>query len=195
MQKGFPWFKKEEQIPTKQKRIYLRGNLVVLRDKTLEDISNDYRWRCDRNLAILDATHPVRMSYEEFYSYERDELIYDNPTSKRFSIDTIDGVHIGNCMYYGLDMKKGEVEVGILIGEEKYLNKGYGTDAVDTICKYIFESTDFKRIYLHTLIWNKRAQKSFAKSGFEEVREVTKEGYDFLLMELLRENWESVSSQ
>ena len=98
-------------------------------------------------------------------------------------------------MYYDIDNVRRQTELGILIGDRDYWNKGYGTDAVDTICKYIFESTDFKRIYLHTLIWNKRAQKSFAKSGFEEVREVTKEGYDFLLMELLRENWESVNSQ
>ena len=187
MQKGFPWFKKEEQIPTKQKRIYLRGNLVVLRDKTLEDISNDYRWRCDRNLAILDATHPVRMSYEEFYSYERDELIYDNPTSKRFSIDTIDGVHIGNCMYYGLDMKKGEVEVGILIGEEKYLNKGYGTDAMNVLIKHVFDTRELDRIYLHTLDWNIRARKSFAKSGLQEIDTISRNGMKFTLMEVFRD--------
>ena len=90
MQRGFPWFKKEDHVPFKQKAIYLKGNLVVLRDKALEDISNDYRWRCDRNLAILDATHPVRMSYEEFYSLERDELKYENPPSKPFSIQIID---------------------------------------------------------------------------------------------------------
>ena len=186
MQRGFPWFKKEEQIPTKQKKIYLRGDLVVLRDKTLEDVSNDYRWRCDRDLAILDATRPVKMSYEEFYSYERDELIYENSISKRFSIDTIDGVHIGNCMYYGLDFRKSEVEVGILIGDEKYLSKGYGTDAMNVLIKHIFDTRELNRIYLHTLDWNIRARKSFAKSGLKEINTVSKNGMKFILMEVFR---------
>ena len=187
MQRGFPWFKKEDHVPIKQKAIYLKGNLVVLRDKALEDISNDYRWRCDRNLAILDATHPVRMSYEEFYSLERDELIYENPTSKRFSIDTIDGVHIGNCMYYGLDMKKKEAEVGILIGEEKYLSNGYGTDAMNVLIKHVFDTRELDRIYLHTLDWNIRARKSFTKSGLKEIDTINRNGMKFILMEVFRD--------
>tara|TARA_A100001037_G_scaffold285874_1_gene293711 strand:- start:60160 stop:60732 length:573 start_codon:yes stop_codon:yes gene_type:complete len=187
LQKGFPWLKKEEQLPTKHKKIFLRGDLVVLRDKTLEDISNDYRWRSDRDLASLDATHPLRMSYEEFYSYERDELIYENPTSKRFSIDTLNGVHIGNCMYYGLDWKKQEVEVGILIGDEKYLSKGYGTDAMNILIKHVFDTKELNRIYLHTLDWNTRARKAFSKSGLQEIDTISRNGMKFILMEVFRE--------
>ena len=173
----------------------IKGKLVTLREKRLEDAYQDYQWRIDEELATLDATTPLRMSYNNYLRLIEDELKRPVPWSQRFAVDTHDGKLIGNCMYYDIDNVRRQTELGILIGDRDYWNKGYGTDAVDTICKYIFESTDFKRIYLHTLIWNKRAQKSFAKSGFEEVREVTKEGYDFLLMELFRENWESVNSQ
>ena len=169
--------------------------MVTLREKRLEDACQDYQWRIDEELATLDATTPLRMSYNNYLRLIEDEFKRPVPWSVRFAIETHDGALIGNCMYYDIDDIRRQTELGILIGDRNYWNKGYGTDAVDTICKYIFESTDFKRIYLHTLIWNKRAQKSFAKSGFQELREVTKEGYDFLLMELLRENWESVNSQ
>jgi RimJ/RimL family protein N-acetyltransferase len=44
-------------------------------------------------------------------------------------------------------------------------------------------------VYLHTLEWNTRARKSFAKSGFREVKEVRRGGFDFVLMEVRREDW------
>ena len=169
--------------------------MVTLREKRLEDACQDYQWRIDEELATLDATTPLRMSYNNYLRLIEDELKRPVPWSVRFAIETHDGALIGNCMYYDIDDIRRQTVLGILIGDSNYWNKGYGTDAVDTVCKYIFESTDFKRIYLHTLIWNKRAQKSFAKSGFQELREVTKEGYDFLLMELLRENWESMQAK
>ena len=169
--------------------------MVTLREKRLEDACQDYQWRIDEELATLDATTPLRMSYNNYLRLIEDELKRPVPWSVRFAIETHDGALIGNCMYYDIDDIRRQTELGILIGDRNYWNKGYGTDAVDTVCKYIFESTDFKRIYLHTLIWNKRAQKSFAKSGFQELREVTKEGYDVLLMELLRENWESMQAK
>ena len=173
----------------------IKGKLVTLREKRLEDACQDYQWRIDEELATLDATTPLRMSYNNYLRLIEDELKRPVPWSVRFAIETHDGALIGNCMYYDIDDIRRQTELGILIGDRNYWNKGYGTDAVDTVCKYIFESTDFKRIYLHTLIWNNRAQKSFAKSGFQELREVTKEGYDFLLMELLRENWESMQAK
>ena len=139
--------------------------MVTLREKRLEDACQDYQWRIDEELATLDATTPLRMSYNNYLRLIEDELKRPVPWSVRFAIETHDGALIGNCMYYDIDDIRRQTELGILIGDRNYWNKGYGTDAVDTVCKYIFESTDFKRIYLHTLIWNKRAQKSFAKSG------------------------------
>ena len=172
----------------------IQGRLITLREKHLDDAYQDYQWRIDEELATLDATTPLRMSYDNYLRLIEDELRRPVPWSRRFAIDTHDGKLIGNCMYYDIDTIRKQTEIGILIGDREYWNKGYGTDAVDTICRYIFESTDFKKIYLHTLIWNTRAQKSFGKSGFENVREVRKEGYDFLLMELLREKWENMNT-
>jgi RimJ/RimL family protein N-acetyltransferase len=170
------------------------GKLVNIRDKQVEDAYLDYQWRIDEELATLDATTPLRMSYNSYLRLVEDELKRPVPWSKRFAIETHDGTLIGNCMYYDIDTIRKQTELGILIGDKNYWNKGYGTDAVTTICNYIFDSTDFKKIYLHTLIWNIRAQQSFSKCGFENILEVNKEGYDFLLMALTREKWETMNS-
>ncbi len=167
----------------------IKGNKVVLREKRIEDAPDDYAWRVDDELARLDATRPLRMSYEDFLRYSREELTYPSPRSKRIAIDTHDGEHIGNCMYYDIDLRRGEAELGIMI-DRKYWNQGYGTDTVDTLLHHIFSTTPITRIYLHTLDWNHRARRSFAKSGFLEVKPVRRNGMDFIQMEVWRDAWE-----
>ena len=168
----------------------LVGEHVVLRNKRLEDVADDYAWRTDEELARLDATRPTNLSYEEYAGYAREDLDYTSRWSRRFAIETRDGKHIGNCMYYDIDVKRGQAELGIMIGDRDYWNRGYGTDSVDILLDHIFTSTPFQRVYLHTLDWNQRARRSFARSGFVECKTVRRGGQDFVLMEVLRSDWE-----
>ena len=173
----------------------IKGELTVLRDKRIEDTEQDYQWRVDEELAALDATTPLRMPYASYIRLIEDELRHPVPWSKRFAIETHEGKLIGNCMYYDIDTAKGQAELGILIGDRDYWSRGYGTDVVNTLVGHVFTTTTLKRIYLHTLTWNLRAQKSFAKCGFVALREVRRSGYDFLLMELLRDRWETLADE
>ena len=170
----------------------IKGKLTVLREKRLEDAALDYEWRTDEELSALDATTPLRMSYSSYLRLIEDELRHPVPWSKRFAIETHDGKLIGNCMYYDIDTGKGQAELGIMIGDRHYWNKGYGTDAVTTLTSHIFNTSSFGRIYLHTLSWNLRAQKSFQKCGFVTVKPVRRSGYDFILMELMKDRWEEM---
>ncbi len=184
--RALPWSGK---MTAPVEHLSIRGDKVVLREKRIEDAPDDYAWRVDDELARLDATRPLRMSYEDFLKYSREELSYPSPRSKRIAIDTHDGEHIGNCMYYDIDLRRGETELGIMI-DRKYWNQGYGTDTVDTLLNHIFSTTPITRVYLHTLDWNHRARRSFAKSGFLEVKPVRRNGMDFIQMEVWRDAWE-----
>jgi RimJ/RimL family protein N-acetyltransferase len=53
----------------------------------------------------------------------------------------------------------------------------------------MFNERNLKRVYLHTLEWNHRAQRSFGKCGFNPVRPVRRMGRDFIFMEVLRDDW------
>ncbi len=170
----------------------MRGELTILREKRLEDAAMDYEWRTDEELAALDATTPLRMSYSSYLHLIEDGLRHPVHWSKRFAIETHDGKLIGNCMYYDIDNVKGQAELGILIGDRDYWSRGYGTDVVTALTTHLFNTTSLGRIYLHTLSWNVRAQKSFKKCGFVPVRQVRRSGYDFILMELLKERWEGL---
>lgn len=173
----------------------LNGGKVVLREKRLEDAHDDYVWRSDPELAKLDAAPPLRMSYEEFAKYYRDELRFPVTWSRRFAITTADGTHIGNCMYYDVDSVNHRAELGIMIGDRAYWGQGYGYDAMVTMIEYIFSHTNLTHLYLHTLEWNLRARKAFLKCGLREVGPVRKNGYRFVRMELEREEWLGIRAE
>ena len=168
------------------------GTLITLRDKRIEDAGTDYAWRINDELSALDATTPMRLSYNTYLRMFEDELLHTVPWSKRFGVDTHDGRYIGNAMYYDIDTAKGQAELGIMIGDKSYWNQGYGTDTVNTLIRHIFTTTTLNRVYLHTLTWNIRAQKSFEKSGFTKLRQVKRSGYDFILMELFKDKWSTL---
>lgn len=170
----------------------MEGPRIVLREKKVQDTEDDYAWRVDPELAELDATRPLNMSYDDFARYFREELSLPGVRSKRLGIDTLDGKHIGNCMFYDIDLRNGEAELGIMIGDKDYWSQGYGTESVGLLLDHMFTAYPFKRVYLHTLTWNKRARKSFHKAGFQDVREVRRSGLDFLRMEVWRHQWEEM---
>jgi RimJ/RimL family protein N-acetyltransferase len=82
-----------------------------------------------------------------------------------------------------------------MIGDREYWGKGYGTDSVNSMLDHIFTATQITRVYLHTLEWNERARRSFAKSGFKEVKKVRRSGMDFVLMEIWRSDWHSLATK
>ena len=169
--------------------VELRGARVILRDKRVEDADQDYIWRSDPELARLDAAIPLTMSFDRYLKIFQDQLRFPTPGSHHFSTDTLDGKFIGNCMYYDLDSVNMQAELGIVIGDRDYWSNSYGYDAVTTLLDYMFKEKNLKRVYLHTLEWNTRAQRCFGKSGFTPVKTVRRMSHDFILMEVKREDW------
>ena len=175
--------------------INLIGEKVVLREKKLNDAVEDYVWRRDTELSQLDATRPISMSFSDYHQYTREELKYDSYYSVRLAVETLDGIHIGNCMYYDTNDRRKEAELGIMIGNRDYWGQGYGSDAVKTLINYVFSYTHLNKIYLHTLEENHRARRSFTKSGLSEIRKVKRSGKDFIRMEIIKDDWLDLEQQ
>ena len=188
----FPWSGKRSEPTRRRNNVNIGSDRVVLREKKKSDIPDDYRWRSDPELAELDATRPLSLSYKDFERLSKDELSHPNSRSKRLSVDTLDGQHIGNVMFYDIDLRSGQAELGIMIGEKEYWSRGYGTETVNLLLDHMFEEYPFNRVYLHTLVWNHRAQKSFHKSGFRDIAPIRKSGRDFIKMEIWRHEWEAM---
>jgi RimJ/RimL family protein N-acetyltransferase len=98
-------------------------------------------------------------------------------------------------MYYDLDSVNMEAELGIVLGDRDYWSNAYGYDAVVTLLEYMFDERNLKKVYLHTLEWNKRAQRCFEKCGFVPVRQVRRLSHDFIRMEVLRADWYALAEE
>lgn len=80
---------------------------------------------------------------------------------------TVDGVVIGSiavCRMENIHFRS--AELGYYIGES-YWKRGYATNAVKQICKYIFENTDIIRIFAEPFAYNKASCRVLEKAGFQ----------------------------
>jgi RimJ/RimL family protein N-acetyltransferase len=173
----------------------ITGRKVILREKRLADVRDDYTWHSDPELASLDATPPLPAIFSRYLLDYTTEMHYPSPCKQQFAVETPEGKHIGNCGYYNISETEGEAELGIMIGNRDYWDKGYGTDTINTLISHIFHQTGLNRIYLKTLKSNARAQKCFKKCGFSPCGNLDKDGYSFVLMELHRRQWEKAQAE
>jgi RimJ/RimL family protein N-acetyltransferase len=179
----------EERPRTWDADVVIVGQRLVLREKRVTDAPNDYAWRRDPELARFDAVPALQTGYREYLSGYEEGLRYPGTRRRRFAMVTFDGVHIGNCTYYDIDEYRRQAELGITIGDRGYWSNGYGTETVELLLHHIFMTTPLRRIYLHTLDWNVRAQRCFAKTGFRELERSRNNGHVFVLMEQRRDEW------
>ena len=163
---------------------------IILREKQPDDALEDYAWETDPELAKLDAAPVMTIPYDVYLTDYTYELDHQYRNSRQFSVDTKDGKHIGNCSYYNIDRFRNETELGIMIGDRDYWNKGYGEEIINTLIQYIFEQTRIKRVYLKTLDWNLRAQACFKKCGFKQYGRLDRDGFSFILMEINQKAWQ-----
>ncbi len=169
-------------ISRKNQGTRLHGTKVILREKTIADAANDYIWATDPELMRLDADKPYPFDYPEYLARYPQGLA--TPNKIQFAIEIMGGEHIGNCTCYNIDEKLKEAELGIMIGNREYWGKGYGSDALKTLMRHIFEELGMARLFLHTLEWNAKAFECFERCGFEECGRVVSEGQKFIKMEV-----------
>ena len=74
--------------------------------------------------------------------------------------------YIGGCGIQKVNWLARVATVGIMIGNKAYWGKGYGTDAMKTLTKFIFQDMNINKIRLGTFSFNERAQKCYKKCGF-----------------------------
>ena len=76
---------------------------------------------------------------------------------------------IGNCGFLEVDNLNQTGEVGIFIGNKKFWNKGYGTEALMLLMDYGFKALNLNNIFLRVFEYNKRAIKCYEKIGFKHI--------------------------
>lgn len=87
-------------------------------------------------------------------------------SSRKYIIETLEGVAIGQIDYYDLDWRNRSVWVSIMVGDPDYWSGGYGTDAMRTLLTHLFRQLGLHRVALTVHESNGRAIHSYRKNGF-----------------------------
>jgi RimJ/RimL family protein N-acetyltransferase len=108
---------------------------------------------------------------------------------------------IGDCGFSSINHLNQTSEIEIYIGNKKYWDKGYGTEALSLLLDYGFKSLNLHNVFLQVVSFNERAIRSYEKIGFKIIgrkRESIlkgKERYDMIFMDILYEEFYEISNQ
>ncbi|GAA0126244.1 MULTISPECIES: GNAT family protein [Clostridium] len=171
------------------------GEKVKLREYKKEDIRRAQKYMNDPEIKkLLNSNIPYPITFEdEERWYEGLSVTKD---TYNFAIETLeDNQYIGGCGINKIDWKNSVVVIGIFIGDKEYWNKGYGTDAINILIKFIFEQMNIRKIKLQVFSFNERAIRAYEKCGFKREgvlrQEIFRDGryHDEIIMGLLRQEY------
>ena len=104
---------------------------------------------------------------------------------------------IGNTSFISILEIDRCAEIGIMLGEKSWWNKGYGTETMRTMLRHGFETLNLHRIWLQVYANNQRGMRAYEKAGFRR-EGIYREGHyqagkyhDIILMSILRQEWDS----
>jgi RimJ/RimL family protein N-acetyltransferase len=176
----------------------LHGELVHLTAENPDVMARNFsRWSQQVEWFRLLDTDPARLfSEKKWNEWLEKGLEKSTPDEIFFAIRTLDGDRIiGFIGLFDFFAHHGDTFVAIAVGEGEYRGKGYGTDAMRVLLRYVFNELNMRRASLIVFEYNPRAIRSYEKVGFVyegRVRGMIKRDgkrWDFLLMGILREEW------
>jgi RimJ/RimL family protein N-acetyltransferase len=179
----------------------LRGELVCLVRPTTEDIIHITKWSADmeyQRLLRRGMVYPGSLEEHEawFADMEKGERSY--PFSIRTLVeDRLVGVLVIKDIYW----QARHCSFFIGLGNPEMRGRGYGSDAIRVMLKYVFLEMNLNRVGLEVLSYNEGAMRSYQRVGFKlegTLRAFAyRDGvyYDMHIMGILRSEWEALYNQ
>jgi RimJ/RimL family protein N-acetyltransferase len=165
----------------------MTGKKCYLSPIDMNDVEKYTEWLNDLEITKYLTLYPYIISFEN----EKEFLDKLSKGHNYSIIDNNTNELIGNCGFGDIDHINQTAEAGIFIGNNKYLNNGYGTEALSLLLDYGFKALNFHNIFLRIFSFNERAKKCYEKIGFKIIgkkREALlrgKERHDIILMDIL----------
>ncbi len=172
------------------------GERIRLRHIEREDLPKFVAWLNDPEVREgLSLYLPLSQAEEEQWF---ENMLKSPPPERPLVIEAKsdkDWKTIGNSGFHNIDWRNRSGELGIVIGEKTYWNKGYGTEVIGLLLRHGFTTLNLHRIYLRVFQNNKRAIRAYEKAGFiHEGRQRQAEFQDgkyldVILMSVLKDEW------
>jgi RimJ/RimL family protein N-acetyltransferase len=177
-------------INKKVRAIKLEGKRIFLSPILRKDVPSFQKWVNNLEITMYTAQATNIFTIEDEYEWfektrkSKDTIVLS--IVKRNSNEVIGAVSLNEINY--TDRR---ANLGIMIGEIKEWNKGYGKEALVLILDFGFNVLNLHNIYLSVYSYNKRAIMAYNKLGFKLTGKLRKarflggEYYDILIMDML----------
>ena len=141
---------------------------IYLRSLRPDDLAgNWYMWLNDpvvtryQNKGIVPNTREKQQEYFKHISASSEDIVFAIVFSETDK-------HIGNIGLHKIDYIHRHAEIGIIIGEKEYWNKGFATKCVQVIVDYAFKTHNLHKLYAIVMKENSGSMKAFQRAGFKE---------------------------
>lgn len=164
----------------------ISGKLVYLRSVEAPDLERWLEWFNEEEITqYLNVVYPYsRVEAESYWKRSQQsasEVLYS-------IVSQAEQKHIGSINLKKIDWRSRHAELGILLGVKEFWGRGYGQDAVQTICRFAFEEMGLHRVYLYVREDHEAGIRAYEKAGFQiegrARQQLYRQGkfYDLILM-------------
>lgn len=169
----------------------IEGERVYLSPINLEDCEMYVKWLNNPNITqFLDCN-------DNLITLSKERELLEKLANEEFTLAIVkkeDDTLLGNIGLTKIDYKNGKAELGIFIGDEDNLSKGYGSEAIKLMLGFAFNEIRLHNVMLTVFSNNPRAIKAYTKCGFKEFGRRHDAIYhngeylDLIYMEVINEN-------
>lgn len=173
------------------------GEKIRLRAIERTDLPYFVQWLNDPQVRLYLASDlPLSLASEEQWF---ENVLQSPPEEHPLAIEIQEGDTwklIGNTRFIRIDWHARSAEVGLVIGEKAYWDKGHGTQVMQLMLRHGFETLNLNRIYLRVFADNLRAIRCYEKAGFVLEGRLRQAAFrrgsyqDVLIMSILRAEWQ-----
>ena len=176
----------------------LIGDRIYLSPRNNEDAEKFVKWLNDFEITDYTGRSHQLLTLDgekEYLAHPKENAVY-------FAIVTLENDEmIGSVSLENIDYNNQCATLGILIGEAKYRNNGYGTETICLLLDYGFNYLNLNSIQLTVFECNERAKACYKKCGFKEMGRRRKsifingKFYDKIYMDILREEFNNLGKE
>jgi RimJ/RimL family protein N-acetyltransferase len=154
------------------------GKIVTLRPANIEDRRSIFEWLTNSDITKFMMGPPIYPdsnipTWEEFID-DYQPFFFDSsqPLMDRCFVIEVNSEPIGQINHDKIYPKDNSTELDIWLKSSAYTGKGYGSDAIITLCNYLNEKYKCKKFIIAPSRRNPRAIGAYKKAGFSETNEV-----------------------
>ncbi len=165
----------------------------MLEDLTIEHLPDFHRWISNK-ISVKHSLSSFLPERDIAWSKKYLREIITSSSCWNQAI-VVNGVNIGYCGLCNISTLNNNAEYFILIGDNSYWGKGFGTSAGHAVLQYGFQFLKFNRIWLTVSETNNTAIRSYTKLGYIEeglMREACYRDFKYhnkIVMSILADEW------